>query len=68
VSNLRKDMKRLRKTAEQQGWRVEDTRGGHVKFLPPDTAQPAVVAAGTPSDHRAWRNLLASLRRSGLDI
>jgi predicted RNA binding protein YcfA (HicA-like mRNA interferase family) len=68
MSSFRKDMKRLRKAAEQQGWRVEDTRGGHVRFLPPDRSQPAVVAGGTPSDHRSWLNLLAMLRRAGLDV
>lgn len=68
MASYRKDMKQLRKLAEQQGWRAPETRNGHVRFLSPDKGQPAIVAAGTPSDHRAWRNLIASLRRAGLDI
>lgn len=68
MSNFRKDMKRVRRAAEQQGWRVEDTRGGHVKFLSPDRTKSPVIGPGTPSDHRAWLNFLAELRRAGLNL
>lgn len=58
--------KRLIEAAEQQGWTVTATSGGHIKFLSSDGN--IVFAAATPSDHRAWRNTRARLRRHGLTI
>jgi len=57
--------KEIRRAAEQQGWRVEATKAGEM-FYPPDTLKPPVAAHGTPSDHRAIRNFLSRMRRSGL--
>jgi hypothetical protein len=45
----------------ERGWAIESTRGGHVRWTHPSGA--IVHAASTPSDHRAWRNHLATLRR-----
>lgn len=55
----------IRKAAERQGWRVEVTKKGW-RLTPPDKTKPAVVMHNTPSDHRAEKNLIATLRRSGL--
>ena len=63
-----KDMKVIVKIAEQQGWTVRLTRGGHVQFVPADPTVPLVVSSSTPSDHRTLRNLKAQLRRSGLAV
>jgi hypothetical protein len=52
--------------ARRQGWKVSTTKRGHIKLVPTDPSKPIVVASGTPSDHRAVRNLLALARRSGL--
>lgn len=60
------DMRDIERAAREQGWRVERTAKGHVRFVPPDPTMPIVVASGTPGDRRAIRNLLAALRRSGL--
>lgn len=51
-----------------QGWRVEQTRSSHWKFVPPDTTKQIVVMSSTPSDHRAIKNFIAQLRRSGLNL
>ena len=51
--------------ARKQGYRVEQTRNGHWEFKSPDRTRRPVYAAGTPSDWRAIRNLIAELRRAG---
>lgn len=60
-----KEMKQLRKLAVEQGWRVEYTKGGHLKWFPP-VGTEFVVSSSTPSDYRAIKNLRAMLRRHGL--
>lgn len=60
-----KEITKLVKALEQQGWRVELRGSGHYMAFPPDKARHPVVFASTPSDHRALRNILARLRREG---
>lgn len=57
------DYRRLRKALEEQGWRVED-RGQRWLVYSPDGVT-VVTIHRTPSDHRAWRNMLSRLRRGG---
>lgn len=59
-------MKRLIKTVEAQGCVVRISSKGHVLF--DKDGQRVAVGAGTPSDPRAWKNLLADLRRAGYDV
>ena len=68
MSGSKKELKRLIGIAREQGWTVEPTRKGHWWFRPPNPAAGQVLVAGTPSDHRAWKNVVAELRRKGLDI
>jgi hypothetical protein len=63
-----KEIKQLVRKLEQQGWRVELGGGGHYKAFPPDVTKPMVTFASTPSDHRALRNIISMLRRSGADL
>lgn len=49
---------------EAQGWELRETKKGWFA-VPPDKGRPMVAIHGTPSDHRAWRNMLALLKRSG---
>jgi len=50
----------------RQGWNVERTERGHYKAYPPDPAQKMVTfAGGLSGDHRAVKNAVAQLRRSG---
>jgi hypothetical protein len=59
------DLRDVEKAAKQQGWRVDRTTKGHVKFTPSDPTVPPEVFSGTPSDWRAIHNLLAALKRKG---
>jgi hypothetical protein len=57
------DLRPLARSAERQGVRVE--RGArHYKFFAPN-GKDIVVIAGTASDHRAYMNNLARLKRAG---
>jgi len=58
------DLKRVLRALVEQGWRIEQSRGGHWKCYPP-RGRYLVVVSGTPSDRRAVRNAVATLRRHG---
>jgi len=49
--------------AKRDGWRVEHTRGGHLRLRHP-AATTSVVTSSTASDWRAGRNLAVQLRRA----
>jgi hypothetical protein len=59
-----KELRRLIKALEAQGFTVRATRGQHYQVR---NAEGELVAtlAGTPSDGRSWKNALAALRRGG---
>lgn len=59
------ELKRYRRAAREQGWRERATKKGF-QLIPPDPSKDPVQVHGTPSDHRALKNLLSELRRSGL--
>jgi len=63
---MKKELKELVKKAGEQGWRVEMRSSGHLMFFPPDKSLSPITSGGTPSDHRALKNLKAMLKRSGL--
>lgn len=44
-----------------RGWTIRRGRGGHYKLSHP--SGKTVVVSRSPSDHRAWLNLRASIRR-----
>lgn len=52
-----KDVKQLKRLAEEQGWVVEVTSKSHLRFLPPDTCS-----------HAGFRNGIAQLKRAGLVV
>jgi hypothetical protein len=56
----------LVEAARKAGWRVVE--GKHVIVYPKDPTKAPVVLARTPSDHRAYMNSRARLRRAGLDV
>lgn len=63
----KKEIKEIIREATQQGWRVE--RGGkHYRAYPPSMESPPQTIPITPSDYRGYKNLLAQLRRGGMDI
>lgn len=53
--------------AEQQGWAVRMSTGGHWKWYRPDGRMVASTSS-TPSDSRSLNNIRMHLRRAGLDI
>lgn len=58
-----KELKALVKALEQQGFTTRRTTKGHVMVSL--NGRVITVFAGTPSDHRSWRNSLAPLKRAG---
>lgn len=65
---LKKDMMRYVQMAEDAGWRVEHTGGGHIKLLSPDKTKPPVFTSSTPEEPRSVQNFLSQLKRAGLDL
>lgn len=49
--------------ATDNGWTVEKTNGGHLRYTHPDVKMP-VFGAHSPSDHRSVRNMRARLKRA----
>jgi predicted RNA binding protein YcfA (HicA-like mRNA interferase family) len=58
---MRHALERLLRQASARGWRMQPTRGGHIRLEHPTGA--LVFAASTPSCPRPVRNLAADLRR-----
>lgn len=67
-SDAKKWVKATTAKAEDAGWVVEKTSGGHWKFVPADRSKDIVIVAATTSDYRSIANAESRLRRSGLDI
>jgi hypothetical protein len=59
-----KESKVLVEKAVKQGWRLEETSKGFA-FFPPDPKLAPVYFHGTESDHRAWKNTRAEMKRRG---
>lgn len=62
----RRDWDRLPRAAEKQGFRTRRTRNGWVVY-----SNDGKGTAGfhlTPSDHRAYRNAVADLRKIGVAV
>ncbi|HEV2682584.1 hypothetical protein [Paraburkholderia aspalathi] len=62
---LARGHRRLRPLIEyalREGWEVQRTAGGHLKFLKPGL--PPIFTSGTTSDYRTVRNARAQLRRT----
>jgi hypothetical protein len=63
---LGKDTRRIvNHLIDTQGWRYQARPGRHPVLYPADHAYAPIVIAGTPSDHRAFANLKAMIRRAG---
>jgi hypothetical protein len=58
------DFKKIRRRAEDQGWRVEK-RKKHWLFFPPDKEQSPCKMASTSSSSQSLANFLSSLKRKG---
>lgn len=61
-----KDMKALIEALVAQGWRVEQGRK-HLMAYPPNKEASPVTLSATPSDHRAFANMVSLLRQRGFE-
>jgi hypothetical protein len=64
VVSARGDFKKIRRRAEEQGWRVEK-RKEYWLFFPADPRYPPCKIAGTPSSSRSLTNFLTCMKKSG---
>ena len=58
------DLDHVIREALAQGWQHDLTTRGHHQFFAPN-GRDIVVASGTPSDHRAFNNFMAQMKRKG---
>ena len=58
------DLKKIRRRAEDQGWRVEKGKEYWV-FYPLDKREIPCRITGTPSSSRSWVNFLSCMKRKG---
>lgn len=58
-----KEMRKIAKALERQGFEVKVTKKGHISVT--RDGRFVVVLAGTASDWRSMRNALAAARRAG---
>lgn len=57
------DERKLLAALERQGFEYRKTSKGHIRVF--KDGAPVTTFAGTPSDHRSFKNALAPLRRAG---
>ncbi len=62
---MHKELKRLVKALEAQGFTCEVTRNGHV--IVRQNGQRVTTFAGTPSDGRSWKNSMSHVKRAGFE-
>lgn len=68
VKGVSSDLQDLIQLAVDQDWKVEWTKGGHLRLTPPDPSKPQIFSASTPSDWRGVKNMRARMKRSGLKV
>lgn len=64
---MNRELKAIKKLAEQQGWSVEPTRSGHLTWRNPEgilVTRTATTCAGS----RTIKNYIAYLKRGGLQL
>lgn len=60
---MNKDLKKLTKALEDQGFSVRVSKRGHILVFNADGL--VATFSGTPSDWRSLKNSMAALRRAG---
>lgn len=63
-----RELRKASRAARKQGWRIELTRNGHLRWVPPHRHREIVYTPCTPSEYRSIRNALSALRLSGLRL
>ncbi len=62
-----KELRKLCTVLTDQDWSFEKSARGHIAFINPD-GKTVYHTSGTPSDHRAYKNMLAALKRADLEV
>lgn len=60
---MKKDLRKLTKALEEQGFTVRVSRRGHILVFNADGL--VATFSGTPSDWRSLKNSMAALKRAG---
>lgn len=60
---MHKELKKIVRELEAQGFAVETTRKGHLEVR--KNGVRVTTFAGTPGDGRSWKNSLAHCKRNG---
>jgi predicted RNA binding protein YcfA (HicA-like mRNA interferase family) len=70
VRGLTKDkrLKQLARAADAAGWRVEVTKGQHVRWVPPDKDQPVIITALTSETQADYQRVRKGLARAGVTV
>jgi len=63
-----KDINKIVKLAQKQGWEVVKTNGSHIIFYPPNARDGLVTMPSTPSSTRNFKNVLSLLKSKGLKL
>lgn len=61
--SLAGEMRQLVRRKKKEGWQVERTKKGHLRWIFAATGA-IIISAATPSDHRSLLNTMADLKRS----
>lgn len=66
-----KDIEKIAEQAVAEGWRVEITKGNHVKWLAPEgvldhRGKRLILISALTGSRRGWQDHKAALRRAGL--
>lgn len=60
--SVKKDTEQYLAQLKREGYKVEDTRGGHTRITHPEM-DGMVHSSGTPSDHRSLKNLKSEVSK-----
>ncbi|OAZ40962.1 hypothetical protein A9Z40_03200 [Microbacterium arborescens] len=62
---MHKELKKIRKALEAQGFETTVLRSGHLAVR--KDGRRVTTFSGSPSDGRSWKNSLADAKRAGFD-
>jgi hypothetical protein len=63
-----KEIVKIVRKAQKQGWRVEKASSSHILFYPPNIEDGIVTMSSSPSSFRNHKNILSLLKAKGLKL
>ncbi|MBB4931350.1 hypothetical protein F4561_002170 [Lipingzhangella halophila] len=66
LPRMPRELRKFARLARARRWRIEVKGSGHLAWIPP-CGRGTVFTSSTPSDPRTIKNVIAQLRRAGLD-